>query len=514
MAFVSSPLPQDQQNQQSGTGVTTPNPLALLPPQATQTGGSSGQGGGTSAAPGQGTSTQFGSGASRLSDYLKANQDQVQQMANNIAGNIGGQYDQLHTGIGQAGQQFNQQVQSGYTPLDPTVNQQVQSNPVAAAANPETLSTFQKMMNSQYSGPTSFEASQPYGAIQGKVQSAVQQSDLLKTYPGLSQYLQANVERNATPGQNTLDTVLLQANRPAFQTVQQAVAPFSNLTNLLGEETARQTQGIQAAQQGAEAARQAAQQTYAGVANPFVSGLNESFTTATGKATNYNTLLNSITQKVGNNNLEALTPEERSLIGFNPEILPLIQQYSGIFPAQAAGNPLTPNQYYTQGALAQLPTPASVVTPDQIATWQALTMLGGGTGPSGLNFQMPTESIPIPGQMNGQPGELPSYNNMGLLNQIERSYGPMYQQLIDVGFTGVPKADQQKIVDYMNLLRSLGTGAQSGSQPTTPPPEPGTNGDLGAGFHWDIDTATWVPTIPNQPTNPTEPPVGGGRITH
>lgn len=506
MAFVQSTIPEEQQNQFAQQGQTTPNPLALVPPQGS---GSAGQGGGSSgpkAAPGVGTSTQFGSGASRLSDYLNANKDQVQGMADEIAGGLGTKYQDVYNQVGQAGQTFGQQVSGGYTPTDPSNLQAVKDNPVSAANDPNALAKFRAQMTSTYSGPSSFETSDPYMNVQKNVQDAMSQADLVKTFPGLSTYLRQNMASNATPGQNTLDTVLLQGNMGAYDTIKGAADPYAGLGDYLGNVAQQQTQAIQSAQAGAPAARQAAQNVYSDLSNPFVSGLNQSYTGATQKAIDYNNLLNSLTGKISDNNLAGLTAEEQQLIGFNPKILPLIQQYGGIFPTQAQNHPLTPNQFLTQGDQATVPTAANVVSPDQIAMYQALTALGGGTGPTGLNFEMPTESQPIPGQGSGLPGKLPAYNNMGVLDQIQQSYGPMYDQLKGVGFSGVPGSDQQKIIDYMNQLFGVQTGGQPTSQPTTPPPAPGTNGDLGMGFHWDENTGTWQPTIPLQP--PDAPPSG------
>lgn len=514
MAFVQSTIPEEQQNQFAQQGQTTSNPLSLVPPQGS---GSAGQGGGasTKAAPGVGTPTQFGSGASRLSDYLKANKDQVQGMANDIAGGLTSKYGDVNAQIGKAGQTFGQQVASGYTPTDPSNLQAVKDNPVTAASDPNTLAKFREQMNSTYSGPTSFEGSDPYMNVQKNVQDAVGQADLVKTFPGLSTYLRQNMASNATPGQNTLDTILLQGNMGAYDTVKKAAEPYANLSGYLSDVAKQQTKAIQDAQAAAPAARQAAQTVYSDITNPFISGLNTEYTGATKKAIDYNTMLNSLTGKISNGDLASLTPEEQSLIGFNPKILPLIQQYPQIFATQAQEHPLTPNQFLTAGDQAKVPTPANVLSGDEIAKYQALTALGGGA-PTGLNFEMPTAAEPIPGQGSGLPGKLPAYNNMGVLDEIQGAYGNMYDQLKGVGFAGVPAEDQKRIIDYMNQLYGVQTGGQPSSQPTTPPPAPGSEGDLGMGFHWDEGSGTWMPTIPLQPiggpVSGQPQPGGGGRI--
>lgn len=514
MAFV-TPLPQEQQNQFSPQGQTTPNPMSMMPPQA---GGSSGQGGagGPSNAPSMGSSTQFGSSASRLGDYLQANKDQVQQMANQVAGQIGTNYNNVQQGVNQAGQNFANLVQSSYTPTDPSVLNQVKSNPTDAAKNPDTLKAFQSQLNSQYTGPSSFEGSTEYSGAQKNVQDAIQQAGLLGNYSGLSGYLQNNIEKNATPGQNTLDSVLLQSSQPAFQTVQDAAKPFAGLNDYLSGVSAQQNQGVQAAQAAAPAARQSAQQTLTDVATPFVSGLNTAYTQGTQKSTDYNNKLNTVADKVANGKFDSLTPEEQSLIGYNPALTNLISGYPTLLSQQAQDNPINFGQFFTQGQQAQVPTPANVVSPDQIAEWQALTQLGGNS-PTGLNFDMPTAAQPLQGQTGSQPGVLPEYKNMQALQAIDSSYGNMYDQLVSNGFQGVPQQGVQRLEDYMNALRGAEGSAQPGSQPLTPPPPSGSAGDLGAGFHWDTNSGSWQPTIPlappgGQPTpgQPTVPLTSGG----
>ncbi len=111
MAF----LPQDEQNQNAPQGQTTNNPQnggAGLPPQGA--GGSVGAATGGAKAgssPATGTSTQFGSSASKLGDYLSANAPQIQNQANNIVGGLNNQYGQVNQDITNAANQFQSQVQ-------------------------------------------------------------------------------------------------------------------------------------------------------------------------------------------------------------------------------------------------------------------------------------------------------------------------------------------------------------------------------------------------------------------
>src|SRR5690242_8717920 len=114
MAYVPQQIPDEEQNKFANPNQTTPNPI---PPQGT---GSAGAGAGGRAAPGMGTPTQFGSNAAKLSDYLKANEEQVGQFGQQVAGDLTNRYNQTMGNINQGFGDFNQQLQANYTPPDPT----------------------------------------------------------------------------------------------------------------------------------------------------------------------------------------------------------------------------------------------------------------------------------------------------------------------------------------------------------------------------------------------------------
>src|ERR1700687_1200105 len=172
MAFVpSAQLPPEEQNQFSPTGITTPNPISQMPPTS---GGSAGQGQG-GGNPSQATSTQAGTATSKLGDYLSANAPQVQQQAGQIAGQLGTQYGQVKGDVGNAVNQFGQQVQSGYTAANPDLLSGL-NNPSEFVKNPENVQKFQAQYNDNYKGPQNFEGTNAYSNINNEVNSAVEKA--------------------------------------------------------------------------------------------------------------------------------------------------------------------------------------------------------------------------------------------------------------------------------------------------------------------------------------------------
>jgi hypothetical protein len=464
MAFVSSALPQEEQNQFAPSGQTTANPLALLPPQAAQTGGSAGQGGATQggAAPSSGTSTQFGSNASKLGDYLKANQDQVQGMANQIAGGLGSQFSGLQSNIDQAGQSFGSQVQGGYTAPNADIVKQAAANPTDFASNPDNVKAFQSQLNDQYTGPTNFESSAPYSNIQEGVTNAVQQAGQLNTYPGLSTYLQNNVEKNATPGQNTLDTTLLQGNQPAYQVVQNAAKPFASLSDYLANTAKTQNQGVQSAQTAAQQAAGNAQAQFTGpggVVPTFANTLNTGAATAEQQRQAYN-------QAAGNLYNQDV-PVEQAINAWSGN------QWGGGSADQVSNQDvmnlgLTNYQGWDAPAMTDLFAPviaanqpvntpisaANYSTPDQYAKAAALQQLMGGNlnlpisaatqGQAGTAPAVP--SAPPPSLDSILQQYLPSIGGAELKTNIAASRNPA-----DVGDT----LNRQVGSNYANLMKYL-----------------------------------------------------------
>jgi hypothetical protein len=297
MAF----LPPEQQNQYAPQGQTTPSPAGGAPPQ---TGGSSGTGAGASKAGGepssQGTPTQFGSSASKLSDYLSANAPQIQNQANTVAGNLNNQYAQVGTDINAAANQFGQQVQGGYAATNQNIVNQALANPTGFVSNPGNVSAFQGQYNDTYTGPQNFESTTPYSNIQNEVGQAVQNAGLLGNQAGLQTYLSQNAGPNATQASNTLDALLLQGNPQAQQTIKTAANQFQNLTPQLTNAVTGADQSVQAAQQAAQNAQQYAQQQAANTTNQFNTQLQNQVTAGQAAENAYNNLVNQNNQYLGN----------------------------------------------------------------------------------------------------------------------------------------------------------------------------------------------------------------------
>lgn len=286
MAYIPRQIPKEEENQFGRTGETTPNPA---PPQSSGSAGTGSEGGG-GVAPGVASSTQFGSSAAKLSDYLKANEPQVQEFGNKIAGNLTGQYNQTMGNINSGYGNFNQQINQGWVQPNQELTDQAAANPTDFVKNEDNVRKFQSLYNNNYTGPQNFESSDIYSNLNKDVNKAVEDSALVGSFSGLGSYLDNYMgTAGNTRGMNTLDTALLQRSPGARQAIESAAQPFQNLSGYLGGKAGEANQNIAGAKEQAAGSREALQNRFTGeggIIPTFQSDLNNRVNQARQQATN------------------------------------------------------------------------------------------------------------------------------------------------------------------------------------------------------------------------------------
>jgi len=440
MAFVANQTPEDEQNKFGLTSPTTP-----LPPQS---GGSSGAGAqGKGAAPGVGTPTQFGSNAAKLSDYLAANKDQVQNFGNQVAGNLTQGFNQAQGAIDQGFNNFNQQVNQSYTPPDASKVSQAASNPADFAKDPNNVSQFQGWWNNQYTGPQNFESTQPYSDINNQVNQAVQNASLVGTEGGLGTYLGNAGYNDTTPGMRSLDTALLQRSPDSSQAIRDAAKPYAGLNDYLSGKTQAADQAATTAQQAADQARTGLQNQFTGpggVIPTFQNNLQNEVTTAQNQAQQrYQDAANAV-KSLDVNNLEN-NPQTFADLGF--------------------GSPTSPNSFSNQITnynykIGQLQKNGQNATPFDFSTY--LNPANSQASINAANIASPEEYANL-----GALGQLTGQDLSSILNQANISQAGTANKDI-VNFRD-PYSD---LMNYYNGLINQGYGVPIAPPPVIPTPPP------------------------------------------
>ena len=278
-------LNQSNQDQQQNANQAAGAPLTI---SGTGAPSSSGQGaaGATGAGVGGGSAPAASSvqqnanptntaGYTDVGAYLNANQAGSQQLGNQVAGNLTNQYNTTKSGIDASSQANQSAINSGYTPENTQLIQQVSSNPVGASAS--DISGYQQQLNDTYTGPTNWA---DYGTQQGNVATAQQTGNLANTPGGLNVLAQQVEKPTTSAGSNQLDALLLGGNPGAMSTVQAASTPFSSLTDYLNAQNTANTNAITGAQNNAANTAQDALNAFTG-SNGTLTNLNNTINTNT-----------------------------------------------------------------------------------------------------------------------------------------------------------------------------------------------------------------------------------------
>lgn len=227
----------------------------------------------TSSAPGSGPTSATPKSAApqatptqpfqNLSAYLSANQPQITQQAQQIAGDLQNQYGQTKSAIDTGKNEFNKQIQSGYAQENQNLINEATANPAQFVSKPENVKAFQSLYNDIYQGPQNFETTNTYGNLSNQVNKARSDADLLSSIPGLQTYFQGK-SPNATKGGIVLDAALLKGSPEAFKTISQAAKPLTNLQDYLTNQTTTANQDVQNAINQANAIRSNVQNQFVG----------------------------------------------------------------------------------------------------------------------------------------------------------------------------------------------------------------------------------------------------------
>lgn len=365
MAFVSNNQDEEEPTNQSqgpiapgGTGQT----VHLAP--------SSGIGSaGGSPTPGAASSQGAGGQFATLNQYVDANQGQAQPLANKITNDIGSQYNTLQGQNQSVLQGIQGQVSQGYTPQDQGVLSQEAADPVSFASNPSNISSFQKQLTDQYTGPTSAESTNDFSNQQAAINNAIATGTAQTGTDTGRQQLLAQNEAMPTAGVTGLNSAILAQDPNAQGQIENAYKPFSNLATSLNTGASGIDTSIGQAQNQASQASTAANQQIANQVNALNSGVNTELTNATTARDAYNTAVQ--------NNQNVWNPVNTQLNSLDEVLANITKGFTPVAGgSNTVVNPL--GQYVNAPISANAPTLAAVATPQDYANAQAFQSLLNG----------------------------------------------------------------------------------------------------------------------------------------
>jgi hypothetical protein len=396
---------------------------------------SSGGGGGTA-----GSSPTAGGSFGSLQNYLTANQEQAQPLANLLTPGINKQYQNLDTANNATIADINKQVTNapGYTPSNPSVLAAEAANPTSFASNPNNVQQFQSLLGNTYGGPASAESTSGYANQQNAINQAISQGQAqTNTEAGREQLLSQN-EAKPTAGVTALNSAILSQDPNALSSIEGAYKPFQNLmTNLqTGAQGVNAT--ISKEQSDAAASSQAANKAIADQQAALNTAVSGELTTAQQNAAKQNAdvlaafknlyggmPVNTAATTLGtygggstpwvnttNYNVNALSPQVAASLGMTPDQASALQsalqqaatsQFMGghNFGAGSGTTQLDLSQFLQQTDPTQAITAANIATPEQYAQEQAFqTLLNSLPSNAVLNPNMATSAGTAPTSFN------------------------------------------------------------------------------------------------------------------
>lgn len=316
-----------------------------------------------------------------LKAYLTANAPQAVQMGQSIANNLNEQGQQVVGDINSAQEGVDAQIQGASVAPNADLVSRAASNPTDFIKNSNDVNAFTGQRDAAYTGPTAFEQTPEFTAINSEVNNAVNATpDINK--PGGVATLVRGQETNPTLGMQNLDELLLQGNPDAIAPIQSALPQFQTFAPQLSAAAATENAAIQKANADAAAARAGVQDKFLtgtdAIAPGFKTALNTRLGTSSDQTKKFNDDLNNLITLENNANpkisdldkaIAAYNDDLKSQMGVVGDTIPGAPNSSILQRGDLAKNP---------EAMAQ-PTLAGVATPEDVQMENALEALLGSS---------------------------------------------------------------------------------------------------------------------------------------
>ena len=262
MAYIDNPLLDENGNptnsgttpNQGGgataTGSQAQNASNLFSSAGAGPGASSGTGPVSSGAP----QTSAGGQVpvfTNIAQYQAQNAPATQNLANNVATNLGNTVTGAQDILKNSSTLFNNDVASGTVNSNPDLINQAVTNPTSVTGSPTATEALTALLNANYTGPSDFNSdTNAYTPASAAVSNATSSANQVNSTGGREALIQSAVNGNnpalsakqpASTGNLSLNNALVQNTPGALSTIKQAAAPAATLgTNLFNMETQSQ----------------------------------------------------------------------------------------------------------------------------------------------------------------------------------------------------------------------------------------------------------------------------------
>lgn len=213
-----------------------------------------------------------------VQDYLRANQQQGEELGKQFIGKLNNTANQLQGAIGEAANEAESDISKNKVEFDPGLVQKAKSNPVEVANDGSMLQKFLSQWNAEYKGPSSFESSASYTKAADAATKGKEKQEQIKTAGGQQQLFQDEFGVYGQ-GNKGLDQALLQTSS-YFPEVQAQSSNFGNLQDYLAGQSTRVGQDASQAKTVTDATREATRKPFETALTDFQAGLQSKLSSA------------------------------------------------------------------------------------------------------------------------------------------------------------------------------------------------------------------------------------------
>lgn len=418
------------------------------------------------------TSTPTKTNFVNVSDYLTKNPEASTHLGDLGASKLNQQQNEAQSAVSGAKSGFGNDVSAGGQTLDQSFLDSAFSNPESFVQNPDNTAKFLSLRDAAYKGPDSLQSTSYFAPAQDKISGLKTTAEGLGTEAGRNA-LVGDLSSHPTSGKTSLNQLLLQGNPDAAAKIENAAKGFSGVEDEWQNFVNTSPDQVSQARTSTDAARTATRAGLDTAVNNFSTGLQDATTKATSDRDAFNLNYKNTQDAIAAGG-QGLTPQQLKDLGID-DAYPYISKlhdFNGPQGLSYYNSPVQLSNYETnQGsANSNLPTSASVASPEQYARESALQQLAGRDlglpdqqeAPYSSNGKMPT--LDYMGAFNSAGSKLENFDKTW--QPKVAGYGPDDIAMLNAIHSRNPTGNDTSY--YTNP--SAGAAAPGGYGVTPPPP--------------------------------------------
>lgn len=314
-----------------------------------------------------------------VSDYISKNPDASAHLGDLGAAKLDQQKGEAQSAVNDTQSKFGQDVQAGGQKLDQGFLDSAFASPETFVKDPGNTAKFMSLRDAAYNGPDSLQSTSYYAPTESKISGLKTTAEGLGTEAGRNSLI-GDLSSHPTTGKTSLNQLLLQGSPDAAAKIENSAKGFGGVEDAWQNFVNTSPTQVTQAKTDTDAARTATRAGLDTATQNFSQGLNSSVAKATNDRNAFNLNEKNIEDAIAGGG-SGLTAQQLKDLGIG-DAYPYISKLNDFNGATGLGyyNSSVPLSSYetNQGVPnSNVPTAASVATPEQYAREAALQQMSG-----------------------------------------------------------------------------------------------------------------------------------------